>query len=92
MDLNFDEEKGIAYIKLSGSLNRKTILGAFDTAVFDKKYKNGMGRLWDFRDADLSSMQAGTRRSVLSCNLKSVTKFAAGECIFRHRNPYVWFK
>jgi hypothetical protein len=56
MDLQIDEEKNIAYIKLSGLLNKKVILSAFDSTVSDKRYKKGMGRLWDFRDADLSSM------------------------------------
>ena len=60
MDLQIDEEKNIAYIKLSGRLNRKIILDAFDLTVSDKKYKNGMGRLWDFRDADLSSLESET--------------------------------
>ncbi len=42
MDLRIDEEKSIAYIKLSGALDRKTILDAFDTAVYDKQYKDGI--------------------------------------------------
>lgn len=41
-------------------LSKKTILNAFDVAVSDKRYKNGMGRLWDFRDADLSSLDSDT--------------------------------
>jgi len=60
MDLQIDEEKNIAYIKLSGQLSRKIILDAFDLTVSDKRYKNGMGRLWDFRDADLSSLDSET--------------------------------
>jgi len=53
MDLHIDEEKNIAYIKLSGQLSKKAILSAFDLAVADERYRNGMGRLWDFKDADL---------------------------------------
>ena len=60
MDLRIDEEKNIAYIKLSGSLSKKVILSAFDLTVSDKRYINGMGRLWDFRDADLSSLDTKT--------------------------------
>jgi hypothetical protein len=60
MDLHIDEEKNIAYIKLSGQLSKKAILSAFDLAVADERYKNGMGRLWDFRDADLSSFDTAT--------------------------------
>ncbi|NNK86197.1 MAG: hypothetical protein HKO91_11670 [Desulfobacterales bacterium] len=60
MDLYFDEEKYIAYIKLSGRLDRKVILSAFDLTVSDKRYRVGMGRVWDFRDADLSSLDSGT--------------------------------
>lgn len=59
MDLRIDEENKIAYIKLSGLLSKDAILNAFDLTVSDKRYKNGMGRLWDFRDADLSSLKPG---------------------------------
>lgn len=60
MDLQIDEEKNIAHIKLSGQLDRKKILDAFDVTVSDQRYKYGMGRLWDFRDADLSSIESDT--------------------------------
>jgi hypothetical protein len=60
MDLKIDVEKNIAYIKLSGLLSKKIILNAFDKAVSDKSYKNGMGRLWDFREADLSTLESNT--------------------------------
>ena len=43
MDLHIDEEKNIAHIKLSGQLSKKAILSAFDLAVADERYKNGMG-------------------------------------------------
>ena len=33
MDLRTDEAKRIAYIRLTGSLNRENILNAFDAAV-----------------------------------------------------------
>ena len=58
MNLRIDEEKNIAFIKLSGQLNREVILEAFDLTVSDKRYKSGMGRLWDFREADLSSIES----------------------------------
>ena len=61
MDLRTDKEKNIAYIKLSGQLSKKAILRAFDLAVADiVRYRDGMGRLWDFRDADLSSLKSET--------------------------------
>ena len=60
MDLHIDEEKNIAHIKLSGQFSKKAILSAFDLAVSDERYKNGMGRLWDFRNADLSSFDTAT--------------------------------
>jgi hypothetical protein len=60
MDLRIDEEKKIAYIKLSGRLSKEAILSVFDLAVSDKRYKKGMGRLWDFRDADLSTLDVMT--------------------------------
>ena len=60
MNLCIDKEKNIAYIKLSGQLSQKAILSAFDLAVADNRYREGMGRLWDFRDADLSSLKSET--------------------------------
>ena len=55
MELQFDKTKNIAYIKLSGLLSKKDIANAFDQCVSDIRYDKGMARLWDFRDADLSS-------------------------------------
>jgi hypothetical protein len=54
------KKKNIAYIELSGTLSKEVIFGAFDLAVSDKRYKKGMGRLWYFKDADLSSLDAET--------------------------------
>jgi hypothetical protein len=62
MKLRIDEKKNIAYIKLSGLLSQEDILGAFDLTVSDKRYKKGMGRLWDFRNADLSSLDSEINR------------------------------
>ncbi len=70
MDLRIDEEKNIAYIKLSGLLSKKIILSAFDLTVSDRRYKNGMGRLWDFRDADLSSLDAKTINEMAQYSLR----------------------
>ena len=70
MDLRIDEEKNIAYIKLSGLLSKKIILSAFDLTVSDRRYKNGMGRLWDFRDADLSSLEAETITEMAQYSLR----------------------
>jgi hypothetical protein len=60
MDLRTDKEKNIAYIKLSGQLSKNAILSAFDLTVADIRYRDGIGRLWDFRDADLSSLKSET--------------------------------
>lgn len=70
MDLRIDEEKNIAYIKLSGLLSKKVILSAFDLAVSDKRYKKGMGRLWDFGDADLSSLDSETITEMAQYSLR----------------------
>jgi len=56
MELRIDEKKNIAYIKLSGVVTEKDILGAFDATVSSNNYQKGMGRLWDLRDVDLSSL------------------------------------
>lgn len=74
MDLRFDQDKNIAYIKLSGHLSREIILSAFDAAVADERYQMGMGRLWDFREADLSGLSHSTIESMA----KHSTKFPAG--------------
>ena len=58
MDLRIDETKNIAYIKITGKASSKDILEAFDLAVSSKKYKNGMGRLWDFTEIDLTSLES----------------------------------
>ena len=60
MKLQIDEEKNIAYIKLSGVLSKEIVLAAFDSTVSDKRYRKGMGRLWDFRGADLDFLDSGT--------------------------------
>ena len=43
---------------MSGLLDSKDILNTFDRAVSDEKYKSGMGRIWDFTDIDLSSIDS----------------------------------
>ena len=70
MKLRIDEKKNIAYIKLSGLLSQEVILRAFDSTVSDKRYKKGMGRLWDFRDADLSSLGSETIAAMAQYSLK----------------------
>lgn len=44
IELQTDETKNIAYIRLTGSLNRETILDAFDAAVSDKRYRKEMAK------------------------------------------------
>ena len=74
MDLRNDEAKNIFYIRLTGPLNKEIILDAFDAAVSDERYKKGMGRLWDFRDADLSALDSSTIAEMA----KYSTKFPPG--------------
>ena len=69
MELKIDKTKNIAHIKLTGTLNSKEILKAFDDAVTDKNYKKGMGRLWDFRKADLSSLTTVTVKQMAQYSL-----------------------
>lgn len=74
MELTVDETKGIAYIRLSGLLSEEVILSAFDAAVADERYRSGMGRLWDFREADLSALDTLT----IVAMAKHSTRFSAG--------------
>lgn len=60
MELRFDESGKFAVIEMSGSLDRETVLRALDAVVADARYCKGMGRLWDFRAADLSSLDSAT--------------------------------
>jgi len=62
VNLRIDEAKNIAYIALSGRLTERVILDAFDASVSSEDYKSGMGRLWDFTKADLSSLNSSTIR------------------------------
>jgi len=69
MDLKIDEDKNIAYIKMTGSVSSVEVLSAFDAAVSADNYKMGMGRLWDFRDVDLSSINSETIRQMAKYSL-----------------------
>ena len=69
MDIRFDETKNIAYIKITGLASSKKILEAFDLTVSSEKYKKGMGRLWDFTEVDLSSIDSDTVREMAQYSL-----------------------
>jgi hypothetical protein len=70
MELRTDEAKNIAYIRLVGPLNREIILAAFNATVSDRRYRKGMSRLWDFRDADLSSLDSSTIAEMAEYSIK----------------------
>jgi len=69
MDLRIDETKNIAYIKITGKVRSKDILEAFDLAVSSEKYRKGMGRLWDFREIDLSLLESDVIPSMAQYSL-----------------------
>ena len=73
MDLRIDETKNIAYIKITGKVRSKDILDAFDLAVSSEKYKKGMGRLWDFTEIDLSSLESNVIPSMAQYSLNFPT-------------------
>ncbi len=64
VDITYHKEKKFVIIKLTGLLNREMILDAFDQAVSNDQYEPGMGRLWDFSEADLSGLDANTIRAM----------------------------
>lgn len=64
MELHFDPEKNCVHIRLAGPLTEKIILDAFDSAVADERYRDGMCRLWDFRRADLTALDSITIASM----------------------------
>jgi len=62
MQFDFDHEKNIVTIRLTGSLDHATLLSTLDAVVAHQEYRPGMARLWDFCAADLSSL---TPRTIL---------------------------
>jgi len=76
MELKIDQEKNIAYIKIKGPVSSKDILEVFDIAVSDEKYQKGMGRLWDFTEIDLSSLES----SAIPMMAKHSLHFPPGIC------------
>ena len=69
MDIRISKKKNIAYIKITGPTKSEEILKAFDITVSSKEYKKGMGRLWDFTEADLSSIDSYTIRKMAQYSL-----------------------
>ena len=74
MEIRLDKSKNIAYIKIIGEANSKEILSAFDEAVSSKDYRKGMGRLWDFTEIDLASLE----KNVIPEMSRYPTKFPTG--------------
>lgn len=70
MKLNFDKNGKFVHIKLAGKPTAVEILKAFDVAVYHKDYQPGMGRLWDFLDADLSEFSSGIISEMAQYSLK----------------------
>ena len=87
IDLRIDEIKNIAYIKITGKVRSKDILNAFDLAVSSENYKKGMGRLWDFTEIDLTSLES----SAIPTMAQYSSKFPAGirdvKVAFAVKNP-----
>jgi hypothetical protein len=80
MEVRFNHDKNIAYLKLSGPATDKEILDLFDVAVADDRYRLGMGRLWDFRDADLAKLNAGTIAAMANHSMKYPSGINEGLC------------
>lgn len=70
MELKYDNDKNICKIKLSGLLTRDIILHAFDASVSHINHKTGMGRLWDFTEADLSLLNSDTIQAMAQYSLR----------------------
>ena len=74
MGIRINKTKNIAYIKIIGKVKSKDILSAFDRAVSSKQYQKGMGRLWDFTEIDLTSLEF----NLIPEMARYSTKFPAG--------------
>lgn len=74
MKLKYFKDKKYCIIKLKGLLTKEIILHAFDASVSHINYEMGMGRLWDFTEADLSKLDSNTIQSMAQHS----QKFAPG--------------
>jgi hypothetical protein len=54
--VRFDPETSTIRIKLEGKVTVGTLQAVFDAAADSSEYRTATRRLWDFRDADLSSL------------------------------------
>jgi len=70
LELNYNKEKNYCTIKLKGILSRDEILHAFNAAVSHIYHVPGMGRLWDFCEADLSLLSSDTINSMAQYSLR----------------------
>lgn len=62
VEIRIANESNIAGIRMKGPLSEQAIRDAFDSVVAHPEYRPGMGRLWDFRDADSSALDATALR------------------------------
>ena len=60
MNLRFDSDRNTVYIELTGAPDQATFLSTLDAVVAHPEYRKGMPRLWDLRNADLSSLTPQT--------------------------------
>ena len=74
MNIKWYKEKNFVHIRLTGPVDREMILNAFDQAVSSDQHEPGMGRLWDFRDVDLSGLKSDTIRGMT----KHTQRYQAG--------------
>ena len=70
MELKYNKDKKFCIIKLKGLLTRDAILHAFDASVSHINHLPGMGRLWDFIEADLSLLNSNTIQEMAQYLLK----------------------
>jgi hypothetical protein len=70
MQLKYDKDKNFCKIKLKGLLTRDAILHAFDASVSHINHQAGMGRLWDFTEADLSLFSSDTIQAIAQYSLR----------------------
>ncbi len=64
MNIKWYKEKNFVHIRLTGPVDREMLLNAFDQAISGDQHEPGMGRLWDFRDVDLSGLKSDTIRGL----------------------------
>ena len=66
VEIIFNNEKNFVRIKFSGKMSVDFLLNGCDKAIEDSRYKYGMHRIWDVREADLTDITTEQVKEITS--------------------------